>query len=68
VTGRGYQCGLQAEQIEATDVSIEWSNVRVVRGNRVRIGPGCRIELLEYTESVYVDPESEVRDVRKIGE
>lgn len=64
--GYGHGWGLQSELIEATDVSLEWSAVGVVRGNCVRIGPGCNIGLVEYAESVYIDPKANVRDVRQI--
>lgn len=58
--------GLHAELIEATDVRLEWTEARIVRGNRVWIGPGCHVELVEYTESAYVDPEATVKEVREL--
>jgi len=57
---------LHSEQIEATDVSLEWSKVGIVRGNRVYIGPGCKIELIEYTETVDIHPKAMVGNVKKI--
>lgn len=57
---------LRSEQIEATDVSLEWSKVGIVRGNRVNIGPGCNIGLIEYTETVNIHPKAIVDNVKKI--
>lgn len=57
---------LQSEQIEATDVSLAWSQVGIVRGNRVDIGPGCKIGLIEYTETVNIHPNADVANVKKI--
>jgi cytoskeletal protein CcmA (bactofilin family) len=51
---------LHAELIEGTNVSLEHTHAKIVRGNRVKIGPGCQIELVEYTDSLEIDPESSV--------
>lgn len=58
--------GFIAESVEATEVRLEWTEARIVRGNRVWIGPGCRVDLVEYTESAYVDPEANVKEVREL--
>lgn len=65
--GIGSKLGLKSEVIEATDVKLEWTESRVVRGNRVWIGAGCNIDLVEYTESAYVDPDARVKEVRQIS-
>ncbi|HIW35344.1 MAG TPA: polymer-forming cytoskeletal protein [Candidatus Paenibacillus intestinavium] len=57
---------LQSEQIEATDVSLEWSKIGIVRGNRVNIGPGCKIGLVEYTDTVDIHPKAKVDHVKRI--
>lgn len=64
--GRGSRFGLRSELIEGTDVALEWTASRIVRGQRVHIGAGCDIELVEYTESAYVDPDASVKEVRQI--
>lgn len=64
--GYGDYWRLQSEQIEATDVSLEWSKVGIIRGNRVRIGPGCKIGLIEYTETVDIHPKANVGNVKRI--
>ena len=43
---------LTAESIEADDVILEFTTAKVVRGARVDIGDGCRIDLVEYTEDL----------------
>jgi len=67
LVGIGSKLGLKSEVIEATDVKVEWTESRVVRGQRVWIGPGCDIELVEYTETAYVDENARVREVRQIS-
>lgn len=42
---------LEAEVIEGDNVYLEYSTVNVVRGAHVEIGPGCEIELVEYTST-----------------
>lgn len=64
--GRGSQAGLRSEQIEGTDIQVEWTEAGFVRGQRVYIGKGCHIDLVEYTEKVYVDPEARVKEVRQM--
>lgn len=65
--GWGSRLGLRSELIEGTDVTLEWTEARVVRGQRVGIGPGCRIDLVEYSDSIFIDPEAEVKEQRHIG-
>ncbi|MEN3011112.1 MAG: bactofilin [Candidatus Bipolaricaulaceae bacterium] len=45
---------LVAETIEGDEVELEATQARLVRGGRIKIGPGCRIERVEYTESLEV--------------
>jgi cytoskeletal protein CcmA (bactofilin family) len=51
---------LEAESIEGDDVLLEGTTARVVRGRRVRIGSGCQIGTVEYSESLRVDPSADV--------
>jgi cytoskeletal protein CcmA (bactofilin family) len=43
---------LKADQIEGDIVELEHTVAEVVRGNRVAIGPGCRIGRVEYQQSL----------------
>ena len=38
--------------IEGDDVDLEYTEADVVRGRRVRIGEGCSIGRVEYSESL----------------
>ncbi|MEN1989147.1 hypothetical protein [Paenibacillus hubeiensis] len=55
---------LKADAIEGDVIELEDAEVDVVRGHRIVIGPGCRIGLVEYTESLQVNPQAEVREQR----
>jgi len=63
---RGSRFGLRSELIEGTFVALEWAEAKVVRGQAVEIGRGCNIGLLEYSESVWIDPQANVQEVRQI--
>lgn len=52
--------------IEGTDISLEHTNVELVRGKKIEIGPGCRIEQIEYIDELKVDPTSRVNTVTKL--
>lgn len=64
--GKGSRFGFRAELIEGTNVALEWTEARVVRGQEVRIGPGCNVGLVEYTHQAYVHPQAQVAEVRQI--
>ncbi len=53
---------LTVETIEGDEVELEATTARLVRGGRVKIGPGCRIERVEYSESLEVAPGSVVKE------
>ncbi len=57
---------LTAETIEGDDVHLEFTKANVVRGNRVRIGPGCEIECVEYRTDYQQAPEARVTESRKL--
>lgn len=46
--------------IEADDIDISHCNVKSIVGTKVVIGPGCRVERVEYTESLQIDESSKV--------
>ncbi|MDT3415058.1 cytoskeletal protein CcmA (bactofilin family) [Brevibacillus aydinogluensis] len=51
---------LSADSIEGDDIYLEYTQAGVVRGNNVRIGPGCDIELVEYRNKYEQSPEAKV--------
>ncbi len=51
---------LQASAIEGDEVYLEGTEAKLVRGKKVTIGPGCRIERVEYEESLDVHPDAQV--------
>ena len=53
---------LEAETIEGDDVKVAYTSAKIVRGNRVKIGPGCQIGLVEYKDQLDVNPDSSVND------
>ena len=57
---------LTAETIEGDEIYLENTKAKVVRGNNVTIGSGCKIELVEYKENFKQDEKSEVGAQRKI--
>lgn len=62
------QLRLWADTIEGDDVRLENTTAGAVRGTTVVIGPECKIELVEYTESYSAAPDAIVKTVRKVGE
>ncbi|MBP2001754.1 cytoskeletal protein CcmA (bactofilin family) [Paenibacillus shirakamiensis] len=51
---------LETDIIEGDDIDVEFTKARVIRGNRIRIGAGCEVDLVEYKESYEADPKSDV--------
>ncbi len=51
---------LAAETVEGESVHLEATRAGTVRGRQVTIGPGCRIEVVEYSESLHIDPQADV--------
>ncbi|GBC75955.1 hypothetical protein HRbin07_00147 [bacterium HR07] len=58
----GRQIELSTETIEADEIYLEATVAKAVRGKRVTLGPECRIERVEYSESLRIDPKSAVRE------
>ncbi len=63
----GRQIELSAELIEADEIHLEATRAKIVRGKRVTLGPECRIERVEYSEFLHVDPKSVVKEQAKLG-
>lgn len=58
---------LTSEVLEGTIVNISNTNAKIVRGNDVRIGPGCNIGVVEYTGKLEVDERAVVGKQTKIS-
>jgi Integral membrane protein CcmA involved in cell shape determination len=57
---------LTAETIEGDEVYLENTKAKIVRGNNVTIGSGCKIEHVEYKENFKQDEKSEIGGSKKI--
>jgi cytoskeletal protein CcmA (bactofilin family) len=57
---------LESDLIEGNAVFLEYTDVKVVRGNRIKIGDKCIVEQVEYTESLDIHPNSVVKTQNKI--
>ena len=57
---------LRAQLIEGDAVSLEDTIAETVRGKTVEIGPGCRIENVEYSESLEVAKDAVVKNQVKV--
>lgn len=60
--GQGPPKELVAEVIEGDEIELEATQARLVRGGKIKIGPGCRIERVEYTETLEVAPGAVVKE------
>ncbi len=57
---------LSAETIEGDSIYLENATVKVVRGRDVKIGPGCKIDVVEYKTSFHQDIGATVKENRKV--
>jgi len=57
---------LTADAIEGDDVTLEYTTAKVVRGARVSIGEGCKIETVEYTETLSRLADAVITEERKV--
>ncbi len=53
---------LIVETVEGDEVELENTEAQLVRGGKVRIGPGCRIGRVEYTETLEVAPGAVIKE------
>lgn len=58
---------LTTETIEGDDIYLEGTTTQVARGRRVKIGPGCVIDNVEYSEALEIDPATQVKESRYTG-
>ena len=54
---------LTADLIEGDDVCLENTTSAIVRGRRVAIGEGCRIQRVEYQDSIEIHPDATIGNV-----
>ncbi|MFC5402996.1 hypothetical protein [Cohnella soli] len=59
---------LHVGSIEGDNVDIEYTEAEVVRGNRVYIGKGCRVGLVEYRTELKKHPQAKIGKEAKSGE
>ncbi|MDO8964128.1 MAG: bactofilin [Coriobacteriia bacterium] len=59
---------LTVDEVEGDSVSLEFTTAKVVRGANVRIGEGCRIDLVEYTGELTQDPGAVVTAANKVAQ
>lgn len=57
---------LYASLIEGDDIKLENCEAKVVRGRNIKIGANCKIDVIEYSESIDVDSNSKVIETNKI--
>ncbi|MFL6561038.1 MAG: cytoplasmic protein [Bacillus sp. (in: firmicutes)] len=57
---------LSAKVIEGDEVYLENTKADIVRGNKVKIGPGCQIGMVEYRDDFSYDPKATVKTTTKI--
>ena len=69
-SGKGGKGGddhiLEVETIEGDSVKLEATHAALVRGKKVKIGPKCKIDTVEYSESIEVDEDAKVKKQVKV--
>ena len=59
-------CFEVSESIEGDEISLENTRAKTVTGRSVKIGEGCSIDLVRYTENADVSPNAKVGKLEKI--
>jgi hypothetical protein len=57
---------LIANVIEGDEIHLEFTKAKIVRGDRVKIGPGCEIESVEFKNKFELSEKSTVKENKKI--
>ena len=57
---------LQSDLIEGTNIFLEYTEAKMVRGQDVKIGAKCSIDTIEFSGTLEVDPSSVVKDQKKV--
>jgi cytoskeletal protein CcmA (bactofilin family) len=61
-----FQQRLTADTIEGDEVVLEFTKARIVRGNYVRLGQGCEVDLVEYRGTLDQASGAVVKEARKV--
>ncbi len=61
-----FQQRLVTDTIEGDEVVLEFTKARIVRGNYVRLGQGCEIDLVEYKGTLDQAPGAIVKEAKKV--
>ena len=62
----GHGSRLEVQSMEGDDISLEDTTAALVRGARIRIGRGCRVEVVEYREAYACDADGYVGQARQV--
>lgn len=62
----GVEGSLAAKVIEGDDIYLENTKAEMVRGNKVKIGPGCEIGMVEYRNDFSEDAHSNIKMSKRI--
>ena len=62
----GVEGSLIAKVIEGDDIYLENTKADIVRGNMVKIGPGCQIGMVEYTKGFTENVNSSIKMSKRI--
>ncbi|MEF9992493.1 MAG: hypothetical protein RRZ84_01210 [Romboutsia sp.] len=57
---------LVANIIEGDDITLENCEVKIVRGKNINIGQNCKIDKIEYSQSIEVDKYSKILDIVEV--
>lgn len=57
---------LETDLIEGDKIVLENTVAKVVRGHQVKIGPNCKIDVVEYTDEFSQDKNSVVGNIQKV--
>ncbi|GAF10308.1 polymer-forming cytoskeletal protein [Paenibacillus pini] len=57
---------LKVNVIEGDFIELEYTDADTVRGNEVRIGPGCQIRLVEYKHEMIQHPDAKIGSIQQI--
>jgi len=58
--------GFHSDLVEGHDIDLEWSDVKVVRGDFVKIGTECNVDRVEYRKELTVHPKAKVKETVKL--
>ena len=57
---------MTADSIEGDHLDLAYTTAKVVRGNHVRIGPGCKIDRVEYRQALTRSKDAQIGTEIKI--